>query len=117
MDDTLSTTPSDLDRLAVGRSLQIEDFSDMEKHQNRLDRIIEWAQMKGAKDTTGYLAELASLRNRIGNPSIYDLSAYLQVEMEDMQLKQQRKTLDEKEAKTQATLRKFEKRDDKGRFL
>lgn len=103
--------------MAIGRSLGIDDIVDMERHQSKLDKVIEWAKLRGAESTDDYIAELAGLRNRIGNPTIFDLNVYLSIEMERMQTAEAKQMLDEKEKKLDGKLRKFEKRDEKGRYL
>ena len=110
-----------LDRLAIGRSLHIEDIQDMERHQNRLDRIIEWAKLKGAKSQNDYIAELAHLRTKIGNPSIFDVSVYVNIEMEHLATERQLNELTQKKAESEARLKKFEmpktQRNEKGQFV
>lgn len=109
-----------LDRLAVGRSLNIEDIQDMERHQNRLDNIIDWAKAKGAKSREDYIAELAHLRTKIGNPSIFDVSVYVGLEMEHMATEKQFNVLAQKKAESEARLKKFEvtkTRNEKGQFI
>ena len=103
-----------LDRLAIGRSLQIEDIEDMERHQGRLDKIIEWAEMKGAKNRDDYIAELAHLRTKIGNPSIFDLSVYVSLEMEHMATEKALDALKRKKEKSEERLKKFDHTQEKG---
>ncbi len=117
--ETIETQkPNDLDRLAVGRSLGIQDIQDMERHQNRLDRIIEWAQAKGAKNQSEYVAELAHLRNTIGSPTIFDLTVYLNLEMEHMATEKAKTELEAKSQAVSSQLKKFQKtqRNDKGQY-
>ena len=117
MDQVPVTQPIELDRLAVGRSLGIEDIQDMERHQNRIDKIIDWAKMKGATSQDDYVIELNHLRNKIGSPTIFDLSVYINLEMEHLQEEAALKDLQAKHDAREGKLKKFEKRDDKGRFL
>jgi hypothetical protein len=66
-----------LEQLAVARSLRIEKLDDIKVHRNRLQRIVEWAKAQGAKTQVDIAAEVNGLKNRLGNPSIYDVSAYV----------------------------------------
>lgn len=80
---------------AIAHSLGVDKLSEMKAHQDRLKRVYEWATLRGAKSLTDIVAEIQSLRSRVGSPNIYNLSVYAGLELERM-------TLDQK-------MRKFEK--------
>lgn len=73
---------------AIAHSLGVDKMSDIKAHQDRLRRVHEWATLRGAKSLTDIVAEIQSLRNRVGNPNIYNLSVYAGLELERMQLEQ-----------------------------
>lgn len=109
-----------LDRLAIGRSLKIEDIEDMERHQNRLDRILDWSKMKGGQTRDDHIANLAELRNRIGNPSVFDLTVYIDLEMEHMGKMKMKEEIEKGIQDSESRLKKFEvpkvSRNEKGQF-
>lgn len=93
------TMPDDIDRLTIARALRIENLSEMKDHQRRFDKILQWAHEKGAKSEVDLLGEISSLRNRLGNPTIYDISVYVGLELEKMALTKQQQEVDSKMGK------------------
>lgn len=74
------TTVDDIDRLMVARALRMDNVDEMKKHERRIDKILLWAKDKGATSEVDLLSELAQLRNKMGNPTIYDISVYIGLE-------------------------------------
>lgn len=93
--------PDDIDRLTIARALRIENLSEMKEHQRRFDKILKWAHEKGAKSEVDLLGEISSLRNRLGNPTIYDISVYVGLELEKMALMKHQAEVDSKISKFQ----------------
>lgn len=75
-----------LDRLQIARALRLDSLKDMEKHAHRLDKLAAWARSKGAKNEVDVTAEIASLRNRLGSPTIHDLLVYISLQSEQEEL-------------------------------
>lgn len=67
----------ELSRLAVAKALGFDKIKDLDKYSDQVQRLIEYANVKGAKDITGIIGELNSLRNTVGmSKDIYNLSVY-----------------------------------------
>lgn len=92
----------DMLKLAIARILRIEKINDIHHQSDRLDKIIDWAKGKGALNKTDISVELTHLRNRLGNPTIYELIAYIGLENERNSLENRQKDIREKMGKMNA---------------
>lgn len=79
---------------AIAHSLGIDKMSEMKRFQDQLGRVYEWAKLRGASSLTEMVTEINSLRNRVGNPNIYNLSVYAGLELERMRLEGQMKKME-----------------------
>lgn len=68
--------PGDLDKLVVGRVLDIENFDKMKEHGERIEQIIHWAKLRGAKDLTGIVAEIKRAKNMLGSANIQEMVVF-----------------------------------------
>jgi hypothetical protein len=93
------TAPDDMDRLTVARVLKMDKLDDIKTHERRLNNIIKWAHEKGAKTEVDFMAELSKLRNKLGNPSIFEMNVYVSLELEKMKVMKQEQELDSKLSK------------------
>lgn len=84
--DPRASDLSETDRIQLARSLGIEDFTELKKHAEKFNRLIEWAKLNGAKDTIDIIGQVKQLGNRIGDRSLVNLATYAYLEMERMQL-------------------------------
>lgn len=112
MDDT--ATPADVARVEVGqksepfndnslrnaiaRELGLKDYGETKKYQHQIERLIQWAEAKGAKDNTDVIYSIKELAGRIGSPTIGNnwaqhLSTYAYLEMERLKIDQQMEEL------------------------
>lgn len=93
-------TQQELDRLAVARSLKLDNYSDIEKNQDRLDKIAAYARAKGAKTTDEIIAELAALKTLVGgrDPNIHEITPYVHLALERMSAEGQEKAIEEQKA-------------------
>lgn len=82
--DKLEPTPGidvrDLDMLAVGRALGMNNIEQVKKNELRVSYLIDWAKSKGANDQLGLVAEIKGLIHRLGSPSIHDLYVYTRLD-------------------------------------
>lgn len=81
----------EFNRNAVARLLNLDNLNDIKKNQDRIQRLIDWAQAKGAKDMQEILWNIKQLQNRSGSPSLGSdwpkhLSQIAYLEMERMKL-------------------------------
>lgn len=81
----------ELERLALARSLGLENLRDISRYHNQLDRIVEWAKAKGAVSREDVVWQVRQLMTRVGGPSLGNnwaqhLSQYAYLEMERMKL-------------------------------
>lgn len=75
----------DFERSEIAHVFNIESKDGLKKHAERIDRMMEWARLKGAKDKYGIIAEINNLKSRIGGfRTLYDYSTYVYWEMERM---------------------------------
>lgn len=121
MDSVPATTTEDIERFTVAEALRLEKIDDIKANENNINRILEYAKAQGAKDKISLLAEIASLRNRLGNPTVGEMSAWAYLAMERNIVAQERAKLDAKENELKGTLEKLEtpksKRNEKGQFV
>lgn len=107
MDDTVQVGQSvepvidNLTRDAVAEILGLKNFGEIKRYQDHIKRLIDWAQVKGAKDRTDVLWAIEKLADRVGSPKIGNnwaqhLSQYAYLEMERLKIDQQ---LEEMKAK------------------
>jgi hypothetical protein len=100
MDDQISVGQSnepfidEITRDQVGKALGLKDFAEVKKNQDQIKRLIDWAQAKGAKDTTDVVWSVKQLANRVGAPHIGNnwaqhLAQYAYLEMERMNIDKQ----------------------------
>lgn len=76
----------DIDRLMVARILKLDGIDDLRKNERRIDNIIGWAHEIGANSEDDLVAEISRLRNKLGNPSIYELNTYIYLKREHLAL-------------------------------
>ena len=82
----------------------MKDYGEIKKHQDQIKRLIEWAQAKGAKDTTDIVWSIRQLANRVGSPHIGNdwaqhLAEYAYLELERNKIDGQLKEMDMKPGK------------------
>ena len=80
---------------ALGHVLGLDKQSELHRYQDQTRRIMDWAKAKGAQSITDIVAEVNSLKGRLGGHDIFSLSIYTGLELERMAI--------------EAKLRKFEK--------
>lgn len=115
--EELITTTDDMERMNVAKALNLTDLDEIRDNEQHLTRLIEYAKGNGATDKITLLAEIAALRNRLGTPTIGEMAAWIYLENERKGIETRKQALEAEENKVNDTLRKFEKRDGKGRFL
>lgn len=86
-------------KMKVGEELGLKDFGDIKKNQHAVERIIEWARMKGAKDSSDLLWNVRQLANRVGSSPLGQslakhLSTYAYLEMERLKLDKELKNME-----------------------
>jgi hypothetical protein len=64
---------------------------DEKRHQSQIERIVQWAKAKGAKDDADAMWSIKQLANRVGSPKIGNnwvqhLGQYAYLDMERMKL-------------------------------
>ena len=79
---------------AIASAVGLENSSEISKYAHQIERLNQWATMKGAKDTADKVWQIKQLANRIGGPTIGNnwakhLATYAFLEMERMKLDQQ----------------------------
>ena len=97
-------TPSTDTKLAVGKALGITDLGEIDKNQHQIERLIEWAQMKGAKDDMDIVWSIKQLANRVGSPGLGNnwaqhLSTYAYLEMEKLKIDKQLREIENGDSK------------------
>jgi hypothetical protein len=75
------------------------DIKEVPKYDTELERILEWARMKGAKSVEDILWEVRYLATRLGTPGIGEsrikwIYQYVFLENEDHIIKQQMKRME-----------------------
>lgn len=71
---------------ALGHVLGLERQSDLKQYQDQTKRIMDWAKAKGAASLTDIVAEVNSLRSRVGGKDVLSLAVYAGLELERMSL-------------------------------
>jgi len=92
-------TPSNDTKLAVGKALGITDLGKIDDNQHQIERLIEWANARGAKDDADVVWSVRQLANRVGAPGIGNnwaqhLSTYAYLEMEKLKIDKQLKEIE-----------------------
>lgn len=87
-DDGIAAIGDDeLSRIAVAKALGFEKIHDLQKYSDQVQRLVEYAHMKGATDITGIISELNALRNEVGmSKTIHNLSVYAGLALERAKL-------------------------------
>jgi len=88
----------ELEKLSLARSLGMDNLKELSKYSDQLERLVEWAKLKGAKSREDVIWEVRQLANRVGGPSIGNnnvqhLSQYAYLEMERLKLDKQMKEM------------------------
>lgn len=83
----------------IGHAIGLEMHSDIKKEQHALERLIEWANMKGAKDSSEIISHIKELANRVGASPLggsiaKNLSTYAYLEMERARIDRELSKLD-----------------------
>jgi len=91
----------ELVKLHLARSVGLERQSDIVKYQDQIDRLMEWAREKGAKNKEEMVWQVRQLANRIGGPTIgtnwvRHLANYAYLEMEKLKIDKQLQELEGK---------------------
>jgi hypothetical protein len=87
----------ELEKLALARSLGLENIQDISKYDDQLSNLLEWAKTKGATSREDMVWQVRELSNmiggpRVGTPMIRHLSQYAYLEMEKIKIDNQLKT-------------------------
>lgn len=81
--DGFVVADDELSKIAVAKALGFDRVSELRKYSDQVQRLVEYAHMKGSKDITGIISQLNALRNEVGmNKSIYNLSVYAGLALE-----------------------------------
>lgn len=88
----------ELEKLALARSLGLENIGDISKYDDQLSNLLEWAKLKGAtsrEDMVWQIRELANMIGgpRVGTPMVRNLSQYAYLEMEKIKIDKQMKEM------------------------
>lgn len=75
-----------LDKIGLAKSLGLENFKEIDKYDEQLQRIINWAKTQGAKDQIDVLGLVKGLTTRLGDRSIRNLSTYVYLESQRLAL-------------------------------
>ena len=80
----------ELSRLAVAKALGMEKIHDLQKYSDQVQRLVEYAHLKGATDITGIISELNQLRNEVGmSKDVRNLSVYAGLAIEKARLEKE----------------------------
>lgn len=105
MDDQMVSTdivsPNNDQLSDVAHALGLEMHSDIHKNQNALERLVEWAQMKGAKDSSEIISHIKELAGTVGSNPLggnmaKHLSTYAYLEMERARIDRELSKMDKK---------------------
>lgn len=96
-----SITDEELVNVNLARSLGIDKLTKLNQYTNDLNRLAEWAKVKGAKDIPDIIWSVRSLAARIGSPSVGEnivthLSRYAFLELERLRLESEMKKFEVK---------------------
>lgn len=89
---------NELEKIYLARNLGMENFDDMKKYQDQLERLIAWAREKGATSREDIAWQVKSLAGRVGGPQfgnniVQHLSQWAYLEMERNRLDRQMKEM------------------------
>ena len=88
-DGVVAVGDDELSKLAVAKALGFEKLQDLNKYSDQVQRLVDYANMKGAKDITGIISELNGLRNELGmSKNIYNLSVYAGMALQENEIRQ-----------------------------
>ena len=78
----------------VARAIGLESNYELKKYQDQLKRLIDWAQVKGAKDSMDVIWTIKQLGNQMGSPKIGNnlaqhLSQYAFLDMERLKIEKE----------------------------
>jgi hypothetical protein len=73
---------------ALAHSLGLENQSDIQKYQDQIGRIMEWAKLKGAQSLSDIIVEVKGLQNRVGDKNIFNVAVYAGLELERLRIDQ-----------------------------
>jgi len=86
-DGLVAVGDDELSKIAVAKALGFEKVHDLQKYSDQVERLVEYANMKGATDITGIISQLNALRNELGmGKDIYNLSVYAGLALERARL-------------------------------
>lgn len=100
-DGLIAPIADELEQLRLGRALGMENFEDISKFRDHIERIGEWSKMKGAKDIEDSIWMVRELLNRIGGPRngvslARHISEYAHLEMERVKVDKQLRSFEPK---------------------
>lgn len=92
----------------IGHELGFEKYSDIKKNQHSIERLIEWGQLKGAKNDHDIVSFIKELAGRIGAPTMGNnwakhLSTYAYLEAERLRIEKELQFMSKKEDGGQKT--------------
>jgi len=76
----------EMEKVAAARALGLENFHDIKSYGRQIEKIVQWAKAMGAESRLDIVAEINGLRSRLGQKTIYDLSTYVQLDMERIEV-------------------------------
>ena len=94
----LPVDDADLNRLAVARSLDIDSFNKIKENRERIDQVIQWAKLRGAKNQTDLVIEIKQLKNILGSPNLMDMVVFTGLDIQRMETAKQMNKLIPKHA-------------------
>lgn len=99
-----------VDQYSLAKALGMDRLGEIDKYSHQLDRLKEWADMKGAKDNMDAVWMIKELANRVGGPPlgnniVQHLSQYAYLEMERMRLDKQLRQMENAETTSSARSR------------
>ena len=81
----LPVDEADLNRLAVARSLDIDSFDKIKENRERIDHVIHWAKLRGAKNQEDLIIEIKQLKNILGSPNLMDMVVFTGLDIQRME--------------------------------
>lgn len=91
--DGIAGADDELSKIAVAKALGFDKVKDLTKYSDQVQRLVEYAHMKGATDITGIISQLNALRNELGmGKDIYNLSVYAGLAMERSRIDKEMQT-------------------------
>lgn len=98
-DQSSEPVTDEYERMSIGKAVGLKDFPEVRKYAHQIDRLMEWARVKGAKDSEDMVWQIRQLANRVGGPTIGNnwaqhLSTYAYLEMEKLKIDKQLKEIE-----------------------